>query len=92
MNIRIRTYARFAEMLGREQDLELPEGTGIPQTLECLVKAFPTARQALFGDSGELRGYVILVLNGRRLSRSEIPSIVLRDGDELTLLPPVAGG
>ena len=46
----------------------------------------------LFENDGSLKPYVILMINGKRVDRKATADIPLHDGDEVALLPPVAGG
>lgn len=90
MQIRIRAFARLREVIGGDLTLEVPEGATMSQLLATIGDTSEEARQALFEESGELRGYVILMHNGRRVRRAEVER--LADGDEVALFPPVAGG
>ncbi len=91
MNVRFRTYARFAEIFGKELTLDLPKHARVMDALRALARS-GIERDALFQKEGELKGYLVLVLNGKRLTRGAVTETKLQEGDELVLLPPVAGG
>jgi len=92
MQVRVRTFARFREIFGDGLELDLDEGATLADLLGVLRDRFPEGRDALFDDTGSVKGYVILLHNKTRVRRSEIAATVLEDGDEVAVLPPVAGG
>jgi molybdopterin synthase catalytic subunit len=77
----VRYFAVVRERLGREQDeLELPAGATVGAALDALV-----ARHAAIGP---LRSYLQVAVN-QSMARA---GHELAEGDELALIPPVAGG
>ena len=49
-------------------------------------------KSALFDESGKVREYVILMKNRKDIDSFEGLETTLSDGDEVAILPPVAGG
>lgn len=81
MRVTVRYFAVVRELLGRDsEEQELPEGTTVGQLLEQLI-----ARQPVLD---RLRRSLLVMVN-RRYAR---PDQLLRDGDEVALIPPVSGG
>ncbi len=79
MKVRIISFGILKDWLGaQEQVAELPEGTTVAELLERLNERRPSPLQC---------GIAISV-NAEFSSRDK----VLRDGDEVGLLPPVSGG
>lgn len=67
-------------------------GTTVRESLDGLCTQHPELRDRLLDDGGELRRFVNVYLRGediRFLSGLDTP---VDDGDELTILPAVAGG
>lgn len=79
--IRVRFFARYAELVGREETaLALP----LPATVGDVVRA---VRGALPGGAGiPERPLAAINLQHVRLDHA------VADGDEVALLPPLAGG
>jgi molybdopterin converting factor small subunit len=73
-------FARYAELLGADQlTLTLPEG----------IKAGEAVSQVRNQHPGNaLPSTVLLAINGRQATLDR----PLHDGDELAILPPLAGG
>jgi MoaE-MoaD fusion protein len=81
MHIRVRLFALQRQQLGRrELSLELPDGATIEAAWAALVGANPSLAAARSS------------MRFARNSEYEDPAVVLADGDELALIPPVAGG
>jgi MoaE-MoaD fusion protein len=81
MRVTVRYFAVVRERLGREQEvLELGTGATVGAALEALA-----LRHAAIG---KLRPYLQLAVNQSMAG----PDQPLQDGDELALIPPVAGG
>jgi molybdopterin synthase sulfur carrier subunit len=90
--ITIRAFARFREILGSETTGEVPEGTTLAALIEEIARKNPKMKASLYDDDGTMRRYIILMQNKKRVNHSEVESIILNDGDEIALYPPVAGG
>lgn len=81
MRIRLLVFAHYKDLLGRgELDLEVPPGTTVAGALVLLRAKEPRMLQ--------LPAEPAMAVN--RVYAE--PGSVLSDGDELALLPPVAGG
>ncbi|QSZ66175.1 MoaD/ThiS family protein [Methanofollis aquaemaris] len=92
MKVRVRAFARFREIFGSEQVIDLPEEAG----LDVLLKKFAESREeghaALFDGDGRLLSHVVLMHNRRRVEDAAVGGTALSDGDEVAVFPPVAGG
>jgi molybdopterin synthase catalytic subunit len=81
MKVRVRLFAMLREKAGwREREVELPSGASIDDAWRWLLSEVP-------GIEGT-RSSVRFAVNRRYAAVDE----VLSDGDELALIPPVAGG
>jgi molybdopterin synthase catalytic subunit len=81
MTIRLRLFAILREKAGwRERELELPADSSVGDAWAWLVREVPTLTAT--------RDSVRFALNRKYASADE----KLSDGDELALIPPVAGG
>jgi molybdopterin synthase sulfur carrier subunit len=92
MNVRIRAFARFREIIGGENTLELHDGTSVLGALKSLSAGSKDFRDACFDKEGNVASHVVLMINGKRISGRDREILVLNDGDELAIFPPVAGG
>jgi molybdopterin synthase sulfur carrier subunit len=74
------------------RQLLLPEGSDVEAAVQALASRHPAARQRLLDDAGRVRRHVAALVNGGNVTWRDGLRTVLRDGDRLTLLPPVGGG
>jgi sulfur carrier protein ThiS len=63
---------------GNELPVDLPEGT----TLQALIDRFPMPRQLVH----------LVLVNGVHVLPAERAAHVLREGDQVAIFPPIAGG
>jgi molybdopterin synthase sulfur carrier subunit len=92
MIIRVRAFAQFKELIGNDLEVELREGTDVMMLLRQLADNKPKVHEAFFDQSGELKEYVILMVNRKRIQRDQAAGYTLHEGDEVAVFPPVAGG
>ncbi len=92
MKVRVKAFARFREIIGSENTLELDEGTSVLGALRNLSAGSIDFRDACFDKEGNVASFVVLMINGKRVSGTDREMKVLRDGDDLAVFPPVAGG
>ena len=79
--MRVLYFGILKDMVGRSSsEMELPEGLSVAE----LVGLHEREKAA----SGELWGSIAVAVNQQYAK----PGDVLRDGDEVALLPPVSGG
>ena len=81
MRVRLLHFASFREAAGRDEEVrELPEGVRVSDLWKALAGEVP-----LFSRFPSMPPAAV--------NREYVPGdAVLRDGDEVTFLPPVAGG
>ncbi|BCJ85864.1 molybdopterin converting factor subunit 1 [Effusibacillus dendaii] len=81
MLCKIRFFAGVAEAAGqREHTVDLPEGSAVKDLISKLQEEFPQAAD-LFGKS-------FFSVNQEYAD----PSVIIKAGDELAVIPPVSGG
>jgi sulfur-carrier protein len=92
MRVMVLAFASFREILGKEQEQHLKESATVKELLEELALANPRFKDAAFDEFGELRDYVLLMVNRKRIDPVHDLSRTLQEGDELAIFPPLAGG
>lgn len=92
MIVRIRAFANFSGILGKELNVEVKEGSTVKELLNDLISSRQRLKSAIFDESGKVRDYVILMKNRKNIESLKGLDTELSEGDEVAILPPVAGG
>lgn len=92
MKVTVRMFGRFKDQFGDRKEVSVTEGITPVAALADVLKASPDGYTAIFDDRDQIRPHIILMVNRKRIAHAECATISLHDGDELAVLPPVAGG
>ena len=57
-----------------------------------LTQRYPGIVKPMLDDKGDLRKFVNIYLNGEDIRFAEGPATVVKDGDEISIVPAIAGG
>jgi molybdopterin synthase sulfur carrier subunit len=68
------------------------EGANIGEIVAALEAQFPGIKDRLCDDSGRLRRFVNVYLNNEDIRFMENEDTAVKDGDELSIIPAIAGG
>jgi sulfur-carrier protein len=74
------------------QGVVAAEGATVGAVLESLVKSYPNLKPRLYEESGAVRRYVRVSANSQMLAAEEIAGAQVKDGDEISIVPAIAGG
>jgi len=91
MMIKVKAFARFREVFGKELDVEL-DGKATVMDLLTGLCAPHGSQDLVFDESGMIKKYVNILVNGRHIHSLSGTRTELVDGDEVAIFPPVAGG
>ena len=75
-----------------DQDKVDAQGATLAALVEELEGSFPGMRERLCDDDGGLRRFVNVYVNGEDVRFLEGLNTALGDGDEVSIVPAVAGG
>jgi molybdopterin synthase sulfur carrier subunit len=93
MSILVRIPAPLRKLTAERDTLTVNGGSeSLEQTIETLDHEYPGLKDRLCDERGELRRFVNVYINGedvRFLSGLQTP---LKSGDEVSIVPAVAGG
>ncbi|MEL6553377.1 MAG: MoaD/ThiS family protein [Cyanobacteria bacterium J06621_11] len=68
------------------------DGGSIAELMDTLEAKFPGIKKRLCDDSGELRRFVNFYVNSEDIRFLNNKDTALKDGDEVSIVPAVAGG
>ena len=92
MNIRVKAFATFRDVMDKEIDLTIAENTTISDLLDDLMIQYPGFEDMAFERPGVLKKFVNILQNGRNIQFIKGIDTPLSEGDLITLFPPVGGG
>ncbi|OLP19312.1 molybdopterin synthase sulfur carrier subunit [Leptolyngbya sp. 'hensonii'] len=67
-------------------------GANVAELLESLEQSCPGIKARLCDDQGELRRFVNFYVNSEDIRFLDGPNTELKDGDEVSIVPAIAGG
>ncbi len=89
ITVRIPTPLR---KLTAERDIVTGGGADLLGCIESLEQQYPGLKERLCDESGELRRFVNVYINGEDVRFLQGLSTGLKTGDEVSIVPAVAGG
>lgn len=78
--------------LTNEHDRVDAAGATVGEILDDLGRQFPGLTERLCDDSGELRRFVNVYVNGEDVRFEGGKNAPVKDGDEVSIVPAIAGG
>ena len=89
VNVRIPTPLR---KLTQNRETVQADGSSIGEIVENLEKQYPGLKERLCDEKGELRRFVNLYLNDEDIRFAKGKETPVKDGDEVSIIPAIAGG
>lgn len=68
------------------------EGANVAQVVASLEAQFPGIKERLCDESGRLRRFVNVYVNNEDIRFQDNEETAVKDGDELSIIPAIAGG
>jgi molybdopterin synthase sulfur carrier subunit len=91
MAVRVRIPAPLRAVTEGAAEVDV-EGASVADALSQLEGRYPEIKRLLFDDTGELRRFVNLYVNGEDIRFLSGLETDLKAGDEMSIIPAVAGG
>jgi molybdopterin synthase sulfur carrier subunit len=89
ITVRIPTPLR---KLTSEQDIVEAAGDTLAEMIDSLEATYPGLKERLCDETGDLRRFVNIYVNGEDVRFAEGVATRLNGGDEVSIVPAVAGG
>ena len=88
-NVRIPTPLR---KLTREKEIVEASGSNVAEIIDDLERNYPGLKERVCDEEGNIRRFVNVFLNDEDIRFLEDKSTSIKDGDELSIVPAIAGG
>jgi len=91
MGVLVRIPAPLRRITGGQDKVEV-DGSTLGELIDHLDVQFPGVKERLLDEAGELRYFVNIFLNGDDVRFLQDLLTVTKPGDEISIVPAVAGG
>ena len=91
MAVVVRIPGPLRKLTNGESQAEV-EASNVQETIDALEAQFPGMKERLLDESGDLRYFVNVYLNGEDVRFLQDLATAIKAGDELSIVPAVAGG
>jgi MoaD family protein len=81
----------FRKLTGNRQQVEA-DGANVAEVLANVDKQYPGFRQLVFGNGDEVPAHINIYVNKQEISSLDGIETALKDGDEVAVIPAMAGG
>lgn len=78
--------------LTADQDSVSTDGASLSECISSLEASHPGLKERLCDESGEIRRFVNIYVNGEDVRFLQGLATSIKDGDEVSIVPAVAGG
>jgi len=79
------------QYVGKQAAVEV-QGATVGEAMDSLVSLHPDLRKHLYTDEGKLRAFVNLYVNDEDIRYLQKEATELKDGDNISIVPSIAGG
>ena len=91
MPVKIRIPTPLQKLTDNQGEVEV-QGNNVKAVLAALEAKYPGMRERLYDDKGALRRFINFYLNDEDIRFLKSEETALKDGDELSIVPAIAGG
>lgn len=91
MSVIVRIPTPLRKFTENEETVE-SDGATVGAAIGQAAEKFPGLKDRLYDDAGVLRRFVNVFLNDEDIRFQDGPDTAVKDGDEISIIPAIAGG
>lgn len=91
MSVVVRIPQPLRSLTGEKTSVEAT-GTSLGELIGNLESSYPGVKERILDESGQIRRFVNVYINGDDVRFAEGLQSAIKDGDEVSIVPAVAGG
>jgi len=91
MSVSVRIPTPLRKLTGGADEVVI-EGANVGEIIENLEMAHPGLKERLCDEAGEIRRFVNVYVNDEDVRFLQGRGTALKDGDEVSIVPAIAGG
>ncbi len=92
MSIKVRVPTPLQKLTNNQQEVYIDGAADILSLIEELEKKYPGFKERLCDENGKLRRFINIFINDEDIRFLENEKTKLKDGDEVSIIPAIAGG
>ncbi len=91
MAVRVRIPTPLRKFTGGQESVSV-EGNSVAAIIDSLESGHPGLRERICEDDGSIRRFVNVYINGDDIRFLDNLESAVKDGDEVSIVPAIAGG
>lgn len=91
MAIKVRIPTPLQKLTQGKAEVET-EGSDISELIANLDKSFPGLRERIYDEKGNIRRFINIYVNEEDIRFLQMDKTPVKDGDEISIIPAIAGG
>ncbi|MDD5449825.1 MAG: MoaD/ThiS family protein [Candidatus Omnitrophica bacterium] len=91
MSIKVRIPAPLQKLTGNKVEVEC-SGSTIRELIDNLEKDYPGLKERFYDEKGKLRRFINVYVNEEDIRFLKKDETAVKDGDEVSIIPAIAGG
>lgn len=91
MPVKVRIPTPLQKLTNGRSEVET-EGKNIQELIINLEKSFPGIKERLYDEGGKLRRFINIYVNEEDVRFLKLDKTPIEDGDEISIIPAIAGG
>lgn len=91
MSVLVRIPTPLRKFTGGRADVQI-DGASVREVFDNLETAHKGVREKVFDDTGAIRRFINVFVNGEDVRHLKGPETQVKAGDELSIVPAIAGG
>lgn len=91
MTVTVYIPTPFRKLAGNQTHVRAEGGT-VGEVLDSVGEQFPALRHMIYNESGEIPGHINIYVNNTEVHTLQGKSTPVKDGDEMAVIPAIAGG
>lgn len=92
MPVKVRIPTPLRKLTKEKDIVELNGAANIGDLIESLEKNYPGIKERLVDEKGEVRRFINVFINDEDIRFLENKQTSIKDGDEVSIVPAIAGG
>ncbi|MDP6624885.1 MAG: MoaD/ThiS family protein [Nitrospinota bacterium] len=91
MAVKVRIPSPLLKLTNNQPEVEA-EGSNVKEIFDNMEKNYPGIKERIYDEEGQLRRFINIYINEEDIRFVEGESSSVKDGDEISIIPAIAGG